>query len=81
MQRLDFLEKFVIMLFAAITLSLMLTGCHTQKEDPPSAKDEALEMMGKIEHLNEEKKRVKSGTWWHQHELMYKQIAKEASDE
>lgn len=37
------------------------------------------EMMGKIEHLNEEKKRVKSGTWWHQHELMYKQIAKEVS--
>ena len=35
------------------------------------------EMMGKVEHLNEEKKRVKSGTWWHQHELMYKQIAKE----
>lgn len=35
------------------------------------------EMMGKMEHLNEEAKRVKSGTWWHQHELMYRQIAKE----
>lgn len=44
------MNRFVIVLFAAITLSLMLTGCNAQKEDTPSAKEEALEMMGKIEN-------------------------------
>ncbi len=39
------------------------------------------EMMGKLEHLNEEKKRVKSGTWWQQHELMCKQISKEVNSD
>lgn len=39
------------------------------------------EMMGKVEHLNEEKKRIKSGTWWQQHELMYKQISKEVNSD
>ena len=44
------MKRFVIMLFATITLSFMLTGCNAQKEDMPSAKEEALEMMGKIEN-------------------------------
>lgn len=38
------------------------------------------EMMGKCEHLNEEIKRVKSGSWWEQHQVMCKQIQQEVND-
>ena len=39
------------------------------------------EMMGKVEHLNEEKKRVCSGSWWSQHKIMCEQINKELEKE
>lgn len=44
------MKRFLIILTAIASLTLMLTGCNTQKDETPSAKEEALEMMGKIEN-------------------------------